>query len=141
MCGVRLSTTQVRRRRHVEARRRDRRAAGSVVRGRRQRGGGSQAHGARYVRPVCFRRVFGVLEAMHSPSDDAGTDRCNLQRVAGAEYTPKIGVHATDFHHLLPEKACAADFSIDFSVMWPEAGYHGLGKTDCHGLGKQTAMG
>ena len=51
---VRLSTTQVRRRRHVEVRRRrhveawrrHRRGAGSVAQGRGQRGGGSQARGS-----------------------------------------------------------------------------------------------
>ena len=43
---VRLSTTHVRRRRHVEAWRRDRRGAGGVVRGPGQRGGGSQARGS-----------------------------------------------------------------------------------------------
>ena len=43
------------------------RGAGAAAAGRRQPGPGLA------VRPVCFRRLFGVLEGTHSPSDDAAT--------------------------------------------------------------------
>ena len=58
---VRLSTTQMRRRRHMKASRRDRRGAGSVVQGPGRRGGGGQARGS--LSDLCvFVGWFGVLE-------------------------------------------------------------------------------
>ena len=68
----RLSTTQVRRRWHVEAWRRDRSGAGSVVRGRRQRGGGSQARGS--LSDLCvFVGCSEFWQRGPSPSWDAVT--------------------------------------------------------------------